>query len=418
MIGLAAAVLLAAHLLAPPPAGAFDVKGRISASYMNQDDSVSTHDYNVASTSLKLDASNFAGEDYFFHLNGRVRKAGSNDFNSKTPDYRVRDANFEIKRILKKTDIVLGRQYIGGLPGARVDGVLMKFDLGEHYGFGIFAGLKPDPYEEHFTSDYTSAGLYGYLKNKASRLSLGYERTAFKGREDSSYLYGSGSYRPNRNIYFYMSARGDRNLDNNSVELTNLLGTATYRVGKISRLRVTYNRYRAVKLYESMDYDINREVQTAWRFYADYRIRKTTRVYGRYDLRTRSSDNKDASLYMVGVRQNRFYKWFFAEISYRVMRYFTADIKQYYVSAGADTGKNITVQLDYTRAENRQDDAPNKLNQEIYGASVDWYGKNRVFVTGRYEESKEKYLPIESIFTAQENDYKTRTIFLTAGYRF
>ena len=405
-------------LLATQKAEAVQIKGRVSASYMNQDDSVATHDYNVLSTSLKLDVSNFAGEDYFFHLNGRVRKAGSNDFNSKTPDYRVRDANLEIKKIFKKADLVLGRQYIGGLPGARVDGLLIKLELSEHHGFGIFTGLKPHPYEEDFSSDYTSSGLYGYVKNKVSRLSLGFERTTYKGKEDSSYIYGSGNYRPNRNIYFYLSARGDRNITNNSVELTNLLGTASYRIGKISRLRVTYNRYRAIKLYESMDYDINREVQTAWRFYADYSVRKTTRVYARYDMRTRSSDNKSAYLYMAGVRQSRFYKWFFADFSYRFMRYFTAEIKQYYISAGADSGKNITVQLDYTRAENHQDDAPNKLTQEIFGMSIDWYAKSRIFVSGRYEESKEKYLPIESIFTAQENDYKTRTIFLTAGYRF
>jgi len=418
MTKIIAASLLIAPLILATSASSFDVDGRIAASYMNQDDSISTHDYNIASTSLKLDVSNFAGENKFFHLNCRIRKAGSNDFNSKAPDYRVRDANLEIKKIYKQTDLVLGRQYIDGLPGARVDGLLLKFEPGEHYGFGIFAGLMPEPYEEGFTSDYASSGLYGYIKNKDSRLSLGYERTTYKGKEDSSYIYSSGNYRPNRNIYFYLSARGDRNMDSNSVELTNLLATATYRIGKISRLRMTYNRYRAVKLYESMDYDLNRDVQSAWRLYADYSVRKTTRVYGRYDLRTRSSDDKSAYLYMAGVRESRLFKWFFADLSYRFMHYFTADIKQYYVSAGVDTGKNVTMQFDYTRAENHQDNAPNKLDQEIYGVSIDWYGKNRIFVTGRYEESREKYLPIESIFTAQVNDYKTRTIFLTAGYRF
>ena len=120
---------------------------------------------------------------------------------------------------------------------------------------------------------------------------------------------------------------------------------------------------------------------------------------------------------MVGVKQSRFFKWFFADASYRYIRYFTAKIQQYYIALGADSGKSITAQLDYTRAENREDEGDDNLDQDIYGASISWYGK-RSFVTGRYEESSDKYLPIEAIFTARKNDYRTRAISLTAGYRF
>lgn len=415
---LAAVALLIAALSAPLPASGLDIKGRISASYMNQDDTVSTHDYNVYSTNLKLDVTDFAGENAFFHFKGRVRKAGSNDFNSQTPDYRVRDANLELKELFNKTDLVLGRQYVSALPGARLDGALLRFHRGEHYLYGLFGGMKPDPYEEHFNSDYSIAGAYGLYKNKQSRVTLGYATTWYKGKEDSSYLYGSGNYGFNRKMYIYLSARGDHNIDNGSYELTNLLGTFSYRIGRRSRVRVTYNQYRGIQLYESMDYNINRDLQTAWRLYVDYGVRKTTSVYARYDVRTRSSDNKTAYLYMVGVRENRFLKRFFTDVSYRSINYFTSKITQYYVSVGMDAGRSVTVRTDYTKSENRQADAPNKLDQEIYGISLDWYGKSKIFVTGRYEETQEKYLPIESIFTAQENDFKSRTIYLSAGYRF
>jgi len=409
-----------ALLMALLPCGAEAVKldGRISAAWFNQDDDVSEQDYNMYSTNLRLKASDIMGGKTTVNFDGRARQAARRDINKQIPDYRITSANIEIANLFKNTDVAFGRHYVRDVPGARVDGLSLRMNLSPKYGCGLFGGAQPDPYKDTFSSDYSIYGAYGFLRDSLSKFSLGYVSQLYKGGEDSSYIYGSGNFRPNNKLMTYASIRSDHAVEGSGYELTNFLFTVNYKLSRHSRITATYNQYRAVKLYRSMDYNPRRELQRAYRIYADYGVTRTIKVYGQFDQRQRDGDKKTATLYLAGIRPTNLWKGTFADFSYRSIRYFTSKVTQYYASVGINPGMSTSLRFDITQSKNRQDDAPNEMKQQIYGFSIDWYGLKNFYLTGRYEESKQEYLAVESIFTAQRNDFKTRSTYFSAGYRF
>lgn len=413
-------ILTILTIVCPLTAAAVQIKGRVSASLYNQNDDVSSYDYNILTTRLKFDVSEFDGNNKSIHFRGKYRNSGRNDFNGQTPDYRINSASLNINNVFGGIDMVMGRHHIDYLPGARVDGLQASFSMSETYGAGIFGGFKPDPYKDRFLADYYTYGGYGFLKGPESRLSLGYVTTMYKGEEDSSYYYGSaGYYNTGNGFNAYFSIRGDHDIDNGGYDLTNLLARVSYRLGWRFRLSVSHSRYRAIKLYKSMDYDLGHQLQKTWRFYTTYKLTKTTRLYCRYDHRTRDNDNKSASMYMLGMRQNNILRWFFMDLSYQSIRYFSSNITRNQGAIGMDIGEKITVEFNLTKSNSKHDNAPNKLEQLIYGGSVNWYPTRKFYVSGSYELSTEKYLSVDSVYIAQASDeYKRRSVFLMIGYRF
>jgi hypothetical protein len=398
---------------------AADIRGNMAGSIYNRDDDYSTHDYSITRFKLKLDASDFAGEDTSFHFKGSTRSVGAADYNSAIPDQRIDKAYIQFNNLFSIVDTGLGRQLIKEIPSARVDGANLKINMGDGFGVGVFGGQSPDPYTDEFSGDYTTYGGYGFFKTPVAGASVGFVSNMYKGSEDVSFVSGSGYFTPSSVSRLYASGRSDHNIETGQYELTNLLVSLNYRPSRAARFTIAYNEYRAVKLYESMDYDINHDLQKTIRLSTNLRATSTTTIYGRFDTRTRESDNKSASLYMVGLRQTDILNWFFLDLSYRGINYFTSEITQFYTAVGADIDGSLRIEFSVTYMQNDQDAALNRLEQWIYTGSADWYITRQLYMSGRIEMSEEAYLDVESVYLEkQKNEFSSLTYFFYAGYRF
>jgi hypothetical protein len=396
-----------------------EVKGRFTSTYFKNEDEYTGYSWDIWSARVKLKATDFYGDNKTINLDGRVRGALDNDYNDGIQKKWLKDANLEVRDAFLSTDYVIGRQYVGYLPGARVDGLHLRHHVGKSAGVGLFGGLLPDPYQDVGSSDFSSYGLYGFLREKGYGSTGGYFTSMYKGKEDMSFLYLDGDYRLDRNLSLSSSARADHKVDEGGYELTNFMAGFNYRFGRAGRVGLRYHQYRAVKLYESMEYSLNHDLQKTYRLSGNYNVARSTRLYLRYDHRTRESDGKSADTYILGARESDLFGYFYTDLSYRHIRYFTSMSDQYRFGLGVELLKSLNGELNVTKILNDQDDAPNRLEQTMYGASLDWYYGKSFYATASYEVSTEKYLDIESIYTAKvDSEWKTSSLFLILGYRF
>ena len=419
---LAPAIALIATLLAvamPPAASAVKVSGGLSGSVYNRDDDISSQDYTISRMRLKLDAEELGNEKTSFHFTGATRSTGANDFNSQIPDSRIDTATLGIQGAFSFLDATVGRQYIQQIPTARVDGVNIRVHMGKNFGIGAFGGQEPDPYDDTVNSDYITYGGYAFMNTLNTGANLGYVVTQFKGSEDTSYVYGSGYLAASKALRTFATARSDHNVTKGGFELTNLLVGASYRPNRRARFSVSYNQYRAITLFGSMDYSLNHELQKTARIAGDIRIARTIRIYGRADARNRESDNKSASLYLLGIKQSDVFRWFFYDVSLRSINYFTSKSIQARSALGAQAGDDLTAEISAMYIKNAQDDASNDLVQWVYSAELDWYPDRSFYVSGKVEMSNESYVDVDSVYVAKASDkYSSMTYFLYVSYRF
>ena len=168
-----------------------------------------------------------------------------------------------------------------------------------------------------------------------------------------------------------------------------------------------------------MEYSLNHDLQKTYRLSGNYNVTRSTRLYTRYDYRTRDSDGKTADTVVLGARESDLFGYFYTDLSYRHIRYFTSISDQYRFGLGAELIKSLNGELSATRILNDQDDASNRLEHTMYGATLDWYYGKNFYATASYEVSTEKYLDIESVYTAKiDNEWKTSSLFLLIGSRF
>ena len=122
---------------------------------------------------------------------------------------------------------------------------------------------------------------------------------------------------------------------------------------------------------------------------------------------------------MVGLRQTNILNWFFLDLSYCGINYFTSEISQVYTAVGADIDGSLRIEFSVTYMQNDQDATSNRLEQWIYTGSVDWYVTRQLYMSGRVEMSEEAYLDVESVYLEkQKNEFSSLTYFFYAGYRF
>ncbi len=398
------------------------ISGRFTASYYQRNDDSANQKYTFTNERLRLKVSEISKErDMTFNFDGRMRQTGGKDYNSSTPDYRIQDANLEIGDFLfDKTDMVVGRQYVRHTFGSRVDGVQLKHRLGEKTGVGIFGGTQPDPVKDIMSGEFVTLGFFAYKRDKYYGFSGGYTTSMYKGKEDQSYLYGRGDYRPSQQTSLYGSLRSDRK-KSGGYEMTNLMASVNYQLGRKGRVGAVYSQYRAVQLWESMDYSINRELQKTIRLSGSYRVRKNSTVSANFDQRTRERDNKTASTYRFGYRERNLMKMGYADFSYRILKHFTSSGTHYRGALGANLPRNFSGELSITKMENKAEGANYKLEQNMYAASLSWFSGKKFYITGQYEVSNEKYVDVNSIYTptgSPGTEYKSSSLFLLGGYKF
>ncbi|MBI3580827.1 MAG: hypothetical protein HY098_01910 [Nitrospinae bacterium] len=420
--GKIAALCAVAIFSAPLLAFGMDVAGRVSESVFYQTDDATNQNYNFFNTRLKLDATDVNGVDNSFHFDGSNLGQGEKTYNVQVPANRVDALNLRLERLFFNTDVVLGRQLIDGLVGAKVDGALLEHHFGESSGYGVFGGTLPDPYTDAFASSYPAYGAYGFYKDREIGVTAGYTTSMYNGKEDQAYIFGSAYYSPNDSLNLNGSGRFDHNLQGgNGYYVTNLLVSANYHWGWLAYLNLTYDQYRAVWYQESMTmlYGLNLDLQQTMRVYGDYSLSKTAKIYADYDYRQRESDGGVAFLSTVGFKDSDLFGYLYYNAAYRNIDYFTALSTQMFLAVGAQANERVSGELSATYSANSQNSATNGMTQMIYSASANWLASKKLAFNCVVEASDQKFLSVDSVYLAKYKDeYLTTSVYANLSYRF
>jgi hypothetical protein len=399
------------------PAGAVAMRGGLSGSYYNYDDDVAAQDLSVTRFKLRLDVSDFMAYDSAFHLRTITRSVSGHDYNEKLPGQRIDQAEFEMKGLLGFADLHLGRMSVIDLPATRVDGVNMDFHLGQTFGLGLFGGQAPDPLTDQINGSYTTYGGYLFNRSQTGRLSLGYVTTA-KGSADSTYV--SGMYYSSSSSAFNWLAdlRFDQDIKKSQWRLTEGMLSATYRPNRQVRINAAYNEYRAIRLFQSMQYDANYDLQRTLRLSADVYILTKSMLYLRLDGRSRDIDSGSASLVTGGFRRDNMFDFLFFDASYSSINYFKVSSTRANLRLGGDFKHDFQAEVEVTSINGAKDGQVNGMSQLVYGATVDWRIEG-FFVSAMIQISNEKFLDVNAVYLNKAADHFASTsYYLSAGYNF
>lgn len=417
-----AAFCAAAVLSMPLYAFGMDVTGRASESLFLQNDDASSQNYNFIRTKLKLDATDVSGVDNSLHFDGSYLSQGQYSYNGQIPTNRVDALNLRMDKLFLNTDVVLGRQMIDGLVGAKVDGALLEIHTGESSGLGLFGGTLPDPYTDAFASSYPTYGAYGFYRERTTGAALGYATSMYNGKEDQAYVFGSAYYSPSDAFNVNTTARLDNNQNGGSgFNVTNLLLSANYHWGWLAYMNLTYNQYRAVWYQQSMSmtYGLNLEMQQSVRVYGDYSVTKSAKIYADFDFRQRDSDSKSASLYVLGFKDNDLMGYLYYNAAYRNINYFTALSSQIYLLGGVQMSERASGELSAAYGTNSQNGAGNDMTQMIYSAAANWIATKALMFNLMVEMSDQKFISVDSIYLAKYKDeYVSTSVYANLSYRF
>jgi len=286
-----------------------EYKGLISVDDYYSNDSGSSYDFHLLTTRIRLDAQklNKAG-NLSFHFEGRERNSlGSQDYSSSIRNERIDTMNIEYSRN-GKTDYLIGRLWPKELYAERIDGINIVRHRSDS-GFGLFAGLKPDPYTQGFNSNYSAAGVYYYRHKKNSNANFAFIHNGYKGKADRQYLYGQTSYYLSDKISLYGTMTADVDQTTKNLDITNAIVEISYRPDYRKGIAIGYSNFRAIRFYESMDFIIDTSTQQSYYIRGDYRLSDKYSIYGRYDLQTLYYNSFEAELnssstYQIGIRND------------------------------------------------------------------------------------------------------------------
>lgn len=403
------------------PAYAFTLKGGVQGSYFSANDEVAGgQNFQIGRLNLRLNASGLGGnENLTMDFRGSRRIVSGDDYNENIPEQRIETAKVQWHKALRYFDISLGRDRINNIGSAKVDGTHVKFAVSKIWGLGAFTGTAPDPYSDEFSSKHTTFGGYGFLRTMSAGITAGYVDVKGDGAEETKYIAGTGYLFPSRELSIFGSIRADYSKETKQYSTTNIFLSAAFRMGHNARFGLNLNQYKGIKLYDSMDYDINYELQRSARIYYVFAPLKRTKITGRVEGRTRASDGESVSLYGIGIKQEEIFKWFFVEARYRNIQYFDSSVVNTNFSIGAEKGSNMEAQIGIAINKNSNDYSENDMNQLVYSASFDWLATDKTTVGVRYEVSSEKFLNTDAVYTASaEEEYRSSYFHMYAGLTF
>ncbi len=286
-----------------------EYNGLISMDDYYSNESGSSYDFHLLTTRIRLDAQklNKAG-NLAFHFEGRERNnLGSRDYSSSISNERIDTMNIEYSRN-GKTDYLVGRLWPKELYAERIDGINIV-SHGSDSGIGFFAGMKPDPYTQGFNSNYTAAGVYYYRHKKNNSANFAFIHNGYKGKTDRQYLYGQASYFPSTKISLFGTMTADIDQTTKGIDITNAIVELSYRPDYRKGISIGYNHFRAIRLYQSMDFDIDTGRQESYYVQGDYRLTDRYSLYGRFNLQTLNYNSFEQKLsssttYQIGLRND------------------------------------------------------------------------------------------------------------------
>ncbi|CAG1065485.1 hypothetical protein BAC1_01067 [uncultured bacterium] len=366
MLALTLPVLTAA------PSSAAELGGMVSFEDFYSSDSGAGSRHSVSGR-VKLDVTKFGPSGKLgFHFDGRQRFDLSGESGTSSKEGRIDLAHLEYT----STSLYLsvGRLWPKDMPIEVVDGLNVVFQ-GSKAGVGAFAGLRPNPYSQSTTVDYTTAGLYTTYASEKLNGAAAFVHNGFKGKTDRQYIYGYGTWTPRPSLFAFGNVTADLS-PAGKLSLTNLIAELTWRPDDIKSFTFGYNQFRAFKFYASTLFaDIDDSRQDAWYLGASYRLNPQYMVYGRVEMQKRyfpslESEQNDMLSYRAGVSgDNLFGTGVAANLSASITDSYGSEYTAYSFDMSRMFGESIQVILNgsYTESVYGSEPAGEALS---YGGSV------------------------------------------------
>jgi hypothetical protein len=283
---LLALLAMALPVFTAGPTDAAQVRGSVSLEDYYSGDSAAGTRHSMSSR-LRLDLTKLDSAGKFaFHFDGRQRFDLSGESGTSSKEGRIDQVNLDYTGT--SLYLSIGRIWPKDMPIEVIDGINAVYQSpGSKTGVGVFAGLKPNPYSQSTTADYTAAGAY--ITHAGEKLNGGaaYVYNGFKGDVDRQYLYGYATYTPRPWLFAFGNVTADLS-PSGTMSLTNLITELTWRPDDIKSFTVGYNQFRAFKYYASTLFaDIDDSRQDAFYLSANYRLAPQYMVYGRVETQKR-----------------------------------------------------------------------------------------------------------------------------------
>jgi len=305
------AILIIIILPASHVSGA-EYHGLVSIDDYYSNDSSSSYDFHLLTTRLRLDAEKLNKDgNIAVHFEGRERhNLGSKDYNKGISSERFDALNIEYTGI-GNYYIAAGRLMPKEQYSESVDGINIVRQF-KDTGFGFFAGTKPDPYNQGFNSNFTAAGAYYYYHKPTLSANLAFNHNGYKGKTDRQYLYGLASYSPSNKIRLFGTITADIDQKSKGIDLSNAIVELSYRPDYRKGFAIGYTQFRAVQLYQSMNFAIDTSIQQSYYIQGDYRLNDKYALYGRFNLQTLYYNSLKQKLsrsttYQIGLRNDNLF---------------------------------------------------------------------------------------------------------------
>jgi len=159
-------------------------------------------------------------------------------------DYQIQEAYLAADGLARRTDLVVGRQYIPEAAATAIDGGRVAFHLGERWLAGGFAGATLKDNGPHIQQDFRSYGAFVAYATLDYRLQLSAVTDRFQGESDRNSINLQSSGRLGDKTHLYTSATVDLGQPTANPLLSNLYVDLDYRATSALSTSVVYSLFQ------------------------------------------------------------------------------------------------------------------------------------------------------------------------------
>ncbi|MFQ5561499.1 MAG: hypothetical protein ACE5FU_13075, partial [Nitrospinota bacterium] len=350
-----------------------ETHGRVTVNNVLYSESSEAPDYNISTVRLRLTTKKDALSKTAFHFDSRFRvRTGERALHSDIPKLRITSLFLQAEEVTERIGIDAGRFAVSGARGVWVDGMHVQYRLNGAKVSGAFVGTEPDPYKDGLNTDFTTFGGYFSREKKQAGIGIASVNSFFKGKQDRTFLDIHGFLNPTSKTNLSHTSTVDYDQSRKRARLTNFSLNLTTRVFSSLRIRLSFNRYEAVKRQKSMNYDPFPGHEARYSINLFYRGIRNYFIYSRADFRHRSFDKRDSLLYSLGVRRREF---FFSGLEASLRFSYHDHFSSKLLSGGVELRREFFEKLDISGSVTAREESSTFLNTEqnvlVYFAGAD-----------------------------------------------
>ncbi|MEY4954515.1 MAG: hypothetical protein RI981_600 [Bacteroidota bacterium] len=307
---------------------------------------------------------------------------------------------------------------MGAIDGLQVEKSFRKFT------WGTFAGTRPDVQDYSFNKELTQFG--GFLAHESEttngpiQTSLAFAEQKFKSATDRRFIYfqHSNAYLKNLQLFYSVECDLFQHVDSvqtNRWDLTSMYLSLRYKASNKLSFTTSYDNRKNIIYYESyrnfLDQLLNQETRQGFRMQMNYRVHPLAYLSLSGFYRYQSNRPDPTKNYVANLSISQIPKLQASvnlNFNYMDTYYFSGTI--WGASVNKDLFKGfLSTEFSYRKVDylfvNKEQGT---LNQHIWGASVNMYGKKRTSLMLSYEGTIEPTIQYGRYYLTLTQRFRTK----------